>query len=1325
MFFCVLICAYSLFAQTIRFEPDSAAVVDLWRIDPSTELFVGASFYYMNPEDSVIVWFDTSESDLTGELYVMVPGYADSAFYLFTNREPGARININQVLDMDIPVRTEIFFMYRLRVPDSLPRYTGPNRPGIDPEDQATYPGASFVSHEFGVRPGFGHRWSVAGRVCNEEDTPSDTIIFGFEDANTRLDPLNDSLIIADFDFNDVIFRVTGLYLNIDPYPDSIGLDVPETVQAGDTVKCTAKVWSDSMGVHIRGRKYDSLITWRILNPGVNRDTLFASEENDTTAFFIGKTAGAYRMVEARFINPLSGDTISAVRSIKVTPGPAALLYIELRADTASPAFNMNRPTPADRIQIASNQTNRSAYAILRDKFGNFAGFSSGAIWDTLTTEGMNSGIAGVAAGDVSLGEGIITKTGGSGDIMVMATYETASLTMSDTVLVNIVGAAYDSLRLLVRTSSGNELPVSSVEISTDRCTTFTAQGRRVDNGVWEGVDVQWDFSFPWNAFDLTEHGPSVNFCPEDTGSGNVTLVYSAFLRIMVPLRAVPGAPRRLVLYHNRKPLSPDTSLVAGRPFAVSAYILDKRGVRLSSFSLLSESTPLIWTFTESAVIADSLDSTGTVVNRKNFDIDYLPLKAHRTVLLTGAWEGFSDSCRLSITPGEPYRVVIESSADWSISPNHDAPIDTVEIPDTRTTADVFALLRDSVGNYVDSLRLGRWGCVDTVAATNAGIPAFRCTIVKNLSVREGVTKIFVVDTVRNFSDTACVRLLPYHFTALRIANEYDISMDSLFCTTNDDTTIVMQGLRSDTSLWRDVDGDWSISPSLTMTPTPPSGRSHYSFSPHREAKGWIAAALTSDTLFDTLIVDFKRGRPLWASVQLLTPANARIAGDTIRALVTIYNRHGPVEGVWCFTSDSSSGGAHYLDSIGDGGRAKKPEVIVGGASHALATQSNLGDAIAQCFTEGIDTVSFLLYYAPMDPDSQHRIRFIAGDLNAATSLFKLLPAPLASLRIMHNDTASGPDTLVLQAPLGSALIRAGGFDRFDNFLGEISSYWQVTGSLHEPDSAGPVSRIRYASEGIEVDESGTLHASAASDTSIKASLAVYIRSPLAQIMSAVTADVDGDGLLDRIDLKFSLPVSLRDSSAVVREMKVTYRGNTMAVERIETNGTTALRLILRETDFNAPQTGWTPTVAFDNPSLALDHGPQAFSVVCYDGAGPVIWSATKEMTGADSRTGDRVVIVFSEKVFGPGGQPLELNQPPDSLFDVWLRNDGTYEEVPVLDGIKNLYAVISDDTLVFIMKNGTDITNMHYISIHVADRAGTGAQSRIVDVAAANKPVR
>ena len=287
----------STYSQTVLFDPnirDSTARKTVWNISDKTELYVGASFFYINPEDSIIVSFRYSDSDDSGSLYCMIPGFKDSALYLFTNKQSGGRVNITKALEKPIPAGTEIFFMYRNHANDiKNQRFTGQNRPGLDPEDQIIYPGASFVSREYGLNQyGFtyGHRFAVAGRMIDNSGAKSDTIIFGFEDGFTHPLPLKDSLVAADFDFNDVIFQVTGLNLNIEVNPDSLEIVSKDTAYAGDSVKCKVFVWADSGGTKIKTSRFDSLLSWRLVGDPINRDTLIC-HKGDSSVVFIPRTA--------------------------------------------------------------------------------------------------------------------------------------------------------------------------------------------------------------------------------------------------------------------------------------------------------------------------------------------------------------------------------------------------------------------------------------------------------------------------------------------------------------------------------------------------------------------------------------------------------------------------------------------------------------------------------------------------------------------------------------------------------------------------------------------------------------------------------------------------------------------------------------------------------------------------------------------------------------------------------------------------------------------------------------------------------------------------
>lgn len=1269
---------------------------NLWKINDHTQLYVGASFYYMDPNDSIIVWCDTSESDKMGDLFFMVPGFSDSSLFLFSNREQGTRINISELLGYSIPIRTEVFFMYTFDSAQTK-RFTGQNRPGVDPENN--YPGADFVADDYCVSYDYGYRWAVAGRICDDSGNPNDTLIFGFEDDRFFIPGLEPNEFGADGDFNDVIFRVQGLRLNVELIPDSISLIVSENqIAAGDTVLCTAGIFADSSGIQKRVPNFDTLIHWELINAGVNRDTLIEATDADSIARFIGKTSHDSCIIRAWFEDPLTNEVFSAQRTVSVIAGPPASLSLELSADTSS---SMNSAFPAGRMQIVSNQVSRPVYALLRDRFGNFASFSQQTTWDTLTISGqpgMISGIATVTNGDTGIGEGVVSKAGGSGNIVVTACDNSTGSSLCDSVIVNIVGTNYDSVRIVIITDEGDFVRIPSLTVSTDQCTTLYAQGHRTDNNTWERIDVQWKYTFPWNDSILAEQS---EFCPDDTGNGSVAIQQNAYVRSSIPLTVIPGAPHHMILYGDDSPLPDDSTATAGQPFECSARLFDKNNVWLSHIRYLTETTPLQWQIIEDTPPATADDSTGAFTRQQYYSATYLPEKAHRTVTLKAIWGEFTDTCLLRILPGEPYQLVIESSGDWRQSPNNPAPIDTIEISDRITSNTVYAMVRDSLGNFVDTLRSGTWGCIDTLVSVSAASVEGVGTLVKNISVKEGITHIHVVSESGTLTDSAWVRLLPYHFIDLRIVNSGNEDVTKLSCTTNDDTTIIMQGLRSDTALWRNVDGNWTASMSLQLTPEPPTSEAIYDFSPVKAADGWIAAVLPSDSLTDTLTVSFTRGKPLRVTVELLTPSGQRIAGDTLEAMVTIYSRHGPVEGTWCFSDDSSSGPVYYIDSLGNGERSFDPEVIIGNKSAPVVTPEHPGDGSTQCFHEGTDTVKLLLYYVPDDRDSLHRIRFLAGDLTAATDPFRLLPGALASVTITHNKPRNGSDTLYLQAPEETALLTAIGRDRFENSLGEIRSHWRRDGSLPLPPVVGAASRVLYTTRGVDEYLRGTVYAQAEDDSTLMGSLPVSILRPAATAVSALTFDEDGNGLLDRIDITFSLSVILRDPSQAASNLEITANDNILTVEQVtEGDDSTIIRCFLEETVTTDPQTGWTPTISFSNDSLPLLGAVDSFSIAATDGAGPVIWTVTKVLSDADRRSSDRVIVVFSEDITNRNRQQIPTSTRPSALFHVWERSGSRYTEVSIINGIRGITGTPSGDTLIFTMKNGRDLTNKYYFTI-------------------------
>ncbi len=1285
------------FAQTERFVPDSTSTKNLWKITDKTELYVGASFYYIDPSDSIVVWLDTSESDKIGDLYMMIPGYSDSAMLLFSNEDAGSRINITNILEVPIPTGTEIFFRYKRR--DAVyDKYTGQNRRGIDPVDRIAYPGnPDFASMEFDLRPGFGHRWAVAGRVIDTSDNPTDTIIFGFEDMIHFSNP-TDTQVISDRDFNDVIFRVTGLQLNVELFPDSVSLILPDTVIAGDTIICNASVWFDSSGQKLLKHDLDSLLRWDLNGNRINRDTLVSGLTPDSARFF---PATAYKdfTICVSLIDPLSKDTLINCKKVTVLPGKPAQLSIELRPDTASGDFSRNKTIQIPRLLIPSNKLKQSVFAIFRDKFGNFCGFSQSTVWDTTTDvliPGLTPGCVSVSNGNLSLGEGITEKIK-SGNILVTATDIFSGDTLRDSILVNVPASDYDSLRVVKSTDTGFT-PISFLELSTDSCATLWSQGRRSDNKKWVLLKTNWT-SPKWR-LNYSSAYSDIEFCPNDTGDGYLEIQYEGYISSQLPVKATPGAPARASIYTGSAVLPADTSASAGKTMDLSLRIFDKNNVWLRNVKVDS----ILWVLQDTAAASHS----SALLNRNRGENVILSLlRAYRTVRVKASYGLFIDSANIAILPGSPAKVVIESHADWRRSLTSPAEIDTIEIPDNAVSATVYAIIRDSMGNYIDSLRQGSWKTLDTNTNIQPGAHPCIGVITKNLQVKSGFSSIVV--TCSSFSDTAFIKLIPYHFTAVRITDKAYNPLNSLIMSTNDDTVLFAQGLRSDTALWREVAVNWLKTDTLVVDPQCPSGSSSYSFSPVKPGNGIIHIVYPSDeALQDTISVNFTRGEPVRAEFHLLTPPEKLTAGDTITALVTILNKDGLVPGEYCFSQSLPSGQVYYSDLLGYGGRSFIPVISSDNHKANINKAGIRSSGLNQCFMEGRDTVKIILYYAPFDRDSLHIIQLQFGNITANSNPFRIRPSALHSLSLAHTCKCCS-DSLVLRYPDDHALIYSIGYDRYGNMRGGELSYWHTTGTLHQCDTINAATRIIYGADSsiVSDDESGSLIAVSQENQLISDTLQVVIIGPLAKPIDAITRDMDGNGILDRIEMRFDMPIYI-NSSQILSLFSIGYNRYNFNIDSLVISpDSTNLTLFLHETaGYKTLQTDWTPLITFHNFNFALGGAVDSFEIEPRDGAGPVIKSVIKEIQSSD-RKSDLVTVTFSEEVTGPQGNQFSHLKMPEDVFRVFINSTGTtLTQVQFLKGIRNFNAPINPDSVTFNTSNGNDLTERYYFDIRTDDKA-------------------
>ncbi|HON12173.1 MAG TPA: fibro-slime domain-containing protein, partial [Chitinispirillaceae bacterium] len=184
--------------------------------------------------------------------------------------------------------------------------------------------------------------------------------------------------------------------------PTRIELDVQpsDTVCAGDTLRAISSVY-DQDG-NLRADFSDST-TWRFINargnalstlfPTRGRTVRFAPTEAWTDPVLIEGTVSIGGTVVRDTIRVYVKGCYPDHLVIEATPTPTG---DQLRNDS-----------PLDVLRIRSDQVSGNAYAVIRDKFGNFVPTASrSASWNVTS----GSAIIDVEAGNQFIGQGIVTK---------------------------------------------------------------------------------------------------------------------------------------------------------------------------------------------------------------------------------------------------------------------------------------------------------------------------------------------------------------------------------------------------------------------------------------------------------------------------------------------------------------------------------------------------------------------------------------------------------------------------------------------------------------------------------------------------------------------------------------------------------------------------------------------------------------------------------------------------------------------------------------------------------------------------------------------------
>ena len=186
----------------------NAQVERLWKtgqwIFSAKKLYVGADFIYPNviPAPSILVTLMGNAASNRGDLYI-INKRTGTTTYLFRNTDPPV---IRDVTALFTPGDTVIFKYVAIdgSANDKLPKYSGRNNnpasPYYSPVSSDTHIDSTFR---------FGHRWCVTGPSV----TFPGELEFGFEDYTD--DGVADPVWATDMDFDDIVYRVSGLQMRI------------------------------------------------------------------------------------------------------------------------------------------------------------------------------------------------------------------------------------------------------------------------------------------------------------------------------------------------------------------------------------------------------------------------------------------------------------------------------------------------------------------------------------------------------------------------------------------------------------------------------------------------------------------------------------------------------------------------------------------------------------------------------------------------------------------------------------------------------------------------------------------------------------------------------------------------------------------------------------------------------------------------------------------------------------------------------------------------------------------------------------------------------
>ncbi len=704
--------------------------------------------------------------------------------------------------------------------------------------------------------------------------------------------------------------------------------------------------------------------------------------------------------------------------------------------------------------------------------------------------------------------------------------------------------------------------------------------------------------------------------------------------------------------------------------------------------------------------------SIGTLAVDSNSHNSFFPVKAYHTVditaslpVITGA---VKETVRFYIAPGAPKMVVIENTNDINQTQDLNNPChwSPVKLFSNQTHITAYGVLRDSLGNWIGPAEQAVWWVDDTSVVTVVPGPDDEGNIHKSTKP-SGQTLIHAGQSPLA-EDTAVVVTKEYQIDSIRIVRLQSADTADIFSLTmnsNEDTTIYVFGRRNDFKTWIPVPARWGIAPAATEQ-NPPAAATNWVFSPSKPGTGNIYVDFSGKS--DTIQYQFTAGPPISISFTMITPDSLLIAGKTVRGVVSLMNEDGLVPGTLKYTDTVK---AAYMDVLSDGTddpvNPVHPQWIpVCMTDQDTAAFTNKELSINQWVIDGLDTVDFVLYYAP-DSKGPHRLTARLRSLSAVTAPFVLKPAILDTIVV-------APDTLpTLTVTDPAFIITARGYDTFGNRNPGALFTWASDASLIDFSINAVSSQVYIYPSSATITQQGYIHVFSNGDTSITNKVYLKILSPLPYLLSATTRDFTGNGFLDALELQFNkkvtIPPGYDPGNILVQKVNssIYYLIDSLALAPF--SDSTRYMLYLDESNksilTDLPETDWVIELTIDD----LDSIKSVCRHRCADGAAPVIWQAG--FTPGSAK--DIVLVIMSEKFYNSNGESfLNAGPVPGAVFNVWDLDSTVFvENDSALAGITQFLDQESR-WVTFKMTNGQDLSFTQYLNLdpaqgYIADKHG------------------